>query len=170
VPSPQVQWATADPSYVTVNSSGLVTGLADGAVTIVSSYRGVAGLSQLTLVDFDIVGPPPSPSKEGDLIITEMMIDPEAVTDAVGEWFEIHNPNSYALELENVRFSDDGTDLFRISESRIIPAGGYMVLGANGDFNINGGVKVVWVFGTQMVLANTNDEINMISPDDVLID
>jgi hypothetical protein len=52
VQDPQVQWATTHPSMATVTASGLVTGIANGAVTVVATFDGVAGLSELTLTGF----------------------------------------------------------------------------------------------------------------------
>jgi hypothetical protein len=52
VTDPQVQWATTDPSTATVTASGLVTGLADGNVTIVAMFNDIAGLSEVTLTGF----------------------------------------------------------------------------------------------------------------------
>jgi hypothetical protein len=59
VPDPQVLWATTHPSLATVTASGLVTGLANGEVTIVAAYDGVAGLSEVTLIGFGGISPSP---------------------------------------------------------------------------------------------------------------
>ncbi len=64
VPNPDVQWATTDPSIATVSTSGLVTGLDDGEATIVATYDGVAGISELTLTGFGI-GPTWQPQTSG---------------------------------------------------------------------------------------------------------
>ena len=52
IEDPLVQWATTHPTLATVSSSGLVTGLANGEVTIIATFEGVGGLSQVTLVGF----------------------------------------------------------------------------------------------------------------------
>jgi len=46
---PAVGWATTNPAIATVTATGLVTGIANGAVTIVATYEGVAGLSAVTV-------------------------------------------------------------------------------------------------------------------------
>jgi hypothetical protein len=59
VVDPQVQWATTHPTVATVSPTGLVTGLADGEATIVATYGGVAGMSEVTLINFGGGSPTP---------------------------------------------------------------------------------------------------------------
>lgn len=64
IASPDVAWATTDPSRAQVSQQGLVTGLLAGEVDIVATYNGIAGLSHITLV-----GVPPTvfyPDFDGD--------------------------------------------------------------------------------------------------------
>jgi len=49
VAEPQVAWATTMPTFASVSTSGLVTGLANGPVTIVAAFEGVAGLSAISV-------------------------------------------------------------------------------------------------------------------------
>lgn len=52
----------------------------------------------------------PRPSAPGDIVITELMSNPEALRDDVGEWFELYNPSDeHALSLEGCAI-DDGTE------------------------------------------------------------
>ena len=50
IASPDVAWATTDPSRAQVNQLGLVTGLLAGEVDIVATYNGIAGISHITLI------------------------------------------------------------------------------------------------------------------------
>lgn len=70
--------------------------------------------------------PPPSPSIAGDLVITELMRVPSC---PLGEWFEVYNPTSGPFELQGLVIDDGGigTDTFTITQSVIIPAGGFAV-------------------------------------------
>lgn len=64
IASPDVAWATTDPSRAQVTQQGLVTGLLAGEVDIVATYNGIAGLSHIT-----VVGVPPTvfyPDFDGD--------------------------------------------------------------------------------------------------------
>jgi hypothetical protein len=83
--------------------------------------------------------PPPSPNITGDLVITEFMANPSC---AGGEWFEVHNPTNGAFELQNLVIQDDGTEIFTINQSVIIPAGGFklFVLDAGESCVLSAGV------------------------------
>lgn len=104
-------------------------------------------------------GPPTSP---GDIVITEFMANPSSVSDSVGEWFEIYNPTSTDFDLNGLVVGDDGFDIFTINTPLFLPAGGFVVLGRNGDQNINGGVPVDFVY-SNFVLGNSGDEIEILN-------
>jgi len=50
IASPDVAWATTDPSRAQVSQQGVVTGLLAGEVDIVATYNGIAGISHVTLI------------------------------------------------------------------------------------------------------------------------
>jgi hypothetical protein len=85
----------------------------------------------------------------GKIVINEIMADPSAVTDASGEWFEVHNRADFAI----VGNSDSN---HTIGSSVSIPAGGFVVLAKNSNSGTNGGVTVAYAYGA-MNLANTSD-------------
>jgi cysteine-rich repeat protein len=106
---------------------------------------------------------PITPTAPGDLVITEIMRNPAAVTDALGEWFEVYDPTAFDFELMGLLFQDDGTDSFVITTSLVVPAGGYVVLGPNAMSMTNGGVTVDYEYGTAMALGNSGDELEIFS-------
>jgi len=55
-------------------------------------------------------GPPMgrAPAQPGELVITELMIDPKTLSDAQGEWVELYNPNAYELTLHGCELDDGG--------------------------------------------------------------
>ncbi len=103
----------------------------------------------------------PPVAAAGDVIVTEVMYDPNAVTDANGEWFEIYNPTATTLDLAGVVFSDLNTtpDSFTVSGRLLIAPGEHLVFGRNGTTATNGGVTVDYVYPGGFNLANTDDEI-----------
>ncbi|WP_261385115.1 ExeM/NucH family extracellular endonuclease [Vannielia litorea] len=109
------------------------------------------------------VAPPP------EIVITEIMQNPSAVSDSQGEYFEIYNAGSAPVELEGWLISDDGTDSHTITGSLVIEPGEYLVLGNNGDITTNGGVEVDYVF-SGLFLGNGADEIILTMPDGTEID
>ena len=72
----------------------------------------------------------------GTLMITEIMQNPSAVSDASGEWFEVFNPTASPINMNGWKIKDNGTDIHTIASSLIVPAGGFAVLGI--EFNYTG--------------------------------
>lgn len=112
-----------------------------------------------------ITAPPARAAVGGDIVITEIMQNPAAVADASGEWFELYNPTSADINLDNWVVSDGGTDSFTIDGTVMVPAGGYAVLGNNDDPATNGGVTVNFTYdGTTFFLGNAADELIITGP------
>ena len=95
----------------------------------------------------------------GDLVITEIMLNPSAVPDADGEWFEVYNATDHPIDMLGLTISDDGFDSHVIGESLIVPSDGFVVLGNNIDQATNGGIKVDYIYGSSWFLANSDDEV-----------
>ena len=93
------------------------------------------------------------------LIITEIMKDPAAVNDSVGEWFEIYNNTAVDMELMGLVVSDLGTNVFTVDTSLPVAAGTHAVLAESGDPGVNGGLTPDYVWTTTFDLGNTDDEI-----------
>ena len=100
----------------------------------------------------------------GELVITEIMNDPDAVPQEQGEWFEIYNAGSYMIDLLDLQVRDDGQDVFTVTESLIINPGGYVVFGANGSVSQNGGAHVDFEYDyNSFILGNGSDEIVLLN-------
>lgn len=104
------------------------------------------------------VPPPPQ------LVVTEIMRNPAAVGDDHGEWFEVHNPTTDAVDLLGWLISDEDSDLHRIDASVVIPSGGWVVLGRDADRGRNGRVDIAYAYGTDIRLSNTADELVLSDP------
>ncbi len=105
-----------------------------------------------------------STAQPGDIVITEIMQNPDAVYDSDGEWFEIYNNSDHDIDLNGWIIRDLDTDSHTISSSVIISPGQYLVLGRNADKATNGGVDVVYQY-SNFNLANGADEIQLLLPD-----
>ena len=110
--------------------------------------------------------PPPPPA----LIISEVMQNPAAVTDASGEWFEVYNPTKVAVDVRGWIIRDDDVDRHVVDRSLVIPAEGYAVFARNGNTATNGGVEADYVYGDTMWLINTIDELVLTNPAQVVVD
>jgi len=95
-----------------------------------------------------------------DLYISEVMANPDAVSDSKGEWFEIYNPTEDAFDFNNITLSDAGSNTHLISDTSplLINPGEYFVFGKNGNEFENGGYTANYVY-SNFVLSNTEDEI-----------
>ncbi|MBI4703298.1 MAG: lamin tail domain-containing protein [Deltaproteobacteria bacterium] len=107
------------------------------------------------------------PIAPGDLVITEIMNNPKVVTDDVGEWFEVYNDSAQPIDMKGLLIRhqlNDPNVLYTVKSSVLVPPGGYVVLGKNGDPNANGGVKIDYVFGSAIALSNTADVLGILVP------
>ena len=112
------------------------------------------------------VGPdvPVVPPKQ--LILTEIMADPERVADETGEWIELYNGTDAVVNLEGWTLKDDGSESHKITTGgklEVAP-GAYVVLAASTDVFVNGGVPAVYGWGADFRLSNTADEIVLLDP------
>jgi hypothetical protein len=83
----------------------------------------------------------------GDLVITELMYNPTAVSDSNGEWVEIYNDTASTINLLGLELSDDQA-ITTIDMVVMVAAGEYAVLGNNADETANGGVDVDYDYGS----------------------
>ncbi len=90
------------------------------------------------------------------LVITEIMNDPAASSDSTGEYFEVFNPGTAAIDLEGAVVSDTGSNSFTVSSSLTVPAGGWATFGRSASA---GDGRIDYVYGSSMSLANSADQI-----------
>jgi len=102
----------------------------------------------------------------GNLLISEVMANPSAVSDSNGEWFELFNASSRVIDLDGLIISDENSNFHEISSSEplLIAPGEYFVLGRNNDFTTNGGFTADYIY-TGISLSNTVDQIIISSAD-----
>lgn len=107
----------------------------------------------------------------GEILITEFMVNPSAVSDTKGEWIELHNPGTQDLVMNNLLLSDLGSNnhLIETDTDWILPAGGFIILARNADPAENGGITPDYVY-RNFTLGNSADEIILINPTGDIID
>ena len=93
-----------------------------------------------------------------DLLISEIMVNPAAVSDTRGEWFELYNPGADEINLRDITIGDDGGDRHRIESDLLILPGHFLTLARNGDSTLNGGFIADYVYD-DFTLSNSGDEI-----------
>ena len=102
----------------------------------------------------------PQPAAPGSIIITEILKNPDAVDDALGEWFEIYNTTEDDIDINGWMLMDAGIDKHTIFalDGVVVPAESFFVLAKDGDSAINGGVEADYVY-EGFNLSNKDDEI-----------
>ena len=97
---------------------------------------------------------------EGDLLITEVMFNPQAVIDPYGEWIELYNTTRRTITLNGLTFSSSDGASFRIlsSDALTIAPGAYFVLATSDDTAANGLVEADYVY-TGLSLSNEGDDL-----------
>jgi hypothetical protein len=159
----QFRAATRDVVSSCTKDSGDCVGAKVTAVEALDQLS-VAQQTLLTVCVGTTPPPPPAepPTIPGDIVITEFMANPLVVSDSVGEWFEVHNPTSTDFDLNGLVVGDNGADSFTIDATLILPAGGFVVLGNNGDTTANGGVTLDFVY-SDFILGALGDEIQILN-------
>ncbi len=94
----------------------------------------------------------------GELLISEVMVNPAAVSDTRGEWFELYNPSADEINLRDIIIGDDGSDRHTIETDLLILPGHFLTLARNGDRALNGGFDADYIYA-DFTLSNSGDEI-----------
>ncbi|MCB0187035.1 MAG: lamin tail domain-containing protein, partial [Caldilineaceae bacterium] len=97
------------------------------------------------------------------------MANPSAVADDVGEWFEIFNADTVAVNLRGWQVADFDRDRHLIAADIVIAPGQYLVLARNRDSAVNGGVLVAYQYDN-ITLANSSDELRLLAPNGTEVD
>lgn len=100
-------------------------------------------------------------AQPGDLVVTEFMKDPSAVSDSHGEWIELLCTKPWRLDIEGVTLSDLSGASFTLDNGGngiLLYPGQRFVLGNDDDPLTNGGVPVDWKW-SGFSLKNSADEI-----------
>jgi len=110
--------------------------------------------------------PPPCEGME-DLVISEIMHDPSALSDGDGEFIEVYNSSDSTCPLLGFEISRTGSASHVIADEFSVDAGEYVVL-AKSDV-LGTVVAVDYVYGTSITLTSET-EICLISSDGVELD
>lgn len=93
----------------------------------------------------------------GQIVINEIMYDPNPPNSSNAEWFELYNAGNAQVDLDGWTVKDNGSDSFTISGQLLIGAGDYLVLGEISTNN--GGVTLDYDYPDAFALSNGEDEI-----------
>lgn len=109
------------------------------------------------------------PWSGGELVINEIMNNPQAVTDPNGEWFELYNASGADLTIDGITIvSGSQSHVILPGDPLVVPMEGFVVLGSNADTKANGGVDVDYEY-SGITLSNESDDLSLVA-DGVVID
>ena len=109
------------------------------------------------------------PWSGGELVINEIMNNPQSVTDPNGEWFELYNNSGSELTIDGITIqSGSQSHVVLPGDPLVVPAGGMVVLGSNADNTTNGNVDVDYEY-SGITLSNESDDLSLVA-DGVVID
>jgi hypothetical protein len=112
-------------------------------------FTEIIHISEETLIPVE--GPVPY----GDLLISEIMYNPSAVSDTEGEWFEIYNDGTQAYDLFQLVIKKGNEVQHIINEHLLINPGQFLVLARH----LNATTTAGYIYGSALSLTNTADEI-----------
>lgn len=96
----------------------------------------------------------------GDLVITEVMVNPSTSDDARREWFEIYNAAGVDINLNGLVLSDGGTDSYTIGTDTIAYYDDVILLVAKDKYNVNGMLpKADVAYNRNLFRFDNSDEI-----------
>ncbi len=97
----------------------------------------------------------------GDVFPSELLVDPDATSDADGQWIELYNASSADVNVVGWIFENANGDGAQVARATVVPAGGYALLAANPDVDANGGVSASYGYGyTNLPLSTASDELS----------
>jgi hypothetical protein len=106
------------------------------------------------------------------VVITEIMVNPAAVSDSYGEWFEITNTTDTTIDIHGWTIKDGDSDEHEISNDAMsvtIAPGDYFVFARNGDSTLNGGLNANYDYDG-ILLSNSEDEIILLDGSGAIVD
>jgi hypothetical protein len=105
---------------------------------------------------------PEGPVGYGDLLITEVMYNPSALSDTEGEWIEIYNNSDQVVNLQNLVLERDDLNRHVIGESIDLDPGAYYVLARSLQAT---DVSNSYVYGSAITLSNTGAVLYLYNED-----
>lgn len=144
--------------------------LEEGAENLVFGFTNFTNATAGTPSQFTLTINDDEPNP--DVIITEIMQNPNAVLDSDGEWFEIYNNGSTDVDINGWIVKDNDSDSIVINNGGplTVNPGNFAVLSNNADGGTNGGITVVDYEYSGFTLANTVDEVVLTTSGETEID
>lgn len=153
--------ADGNTQSVTVSLSS--DGAAEGSETALFDLENVSGGSATAASpsQFDLTIQDAVSNHSGDVFITEIMPDPDAVSDGDGEYVELYNATASDIDLSGWSIEDGDGDSDELGVT--VPARGFVVLCKNDETGSNGNLRSCdFDYANRIDLENTGDVIKLL--------
>lgn len=101
---------------------------------------------------------------EGDLVISEIMVDGEPRPGGIEQWFEVYNASGTVLDISGLRVASD-SGAFAVAPATSVPSGSYFVFGVDGT--VAGGPD--YEYGLDLIFDPDGDSLTL-SMGDTIVD
>lgn len=122
--------------------------------------------STTTLELVEITGggslPPEGPVAYGDLLITEVMANPTALSDVEGEWFEVYNNSGAPIDMQNLVIRRDDTNEHVFQEDLVLDPGAFLVLQRTSAAT---SAPLSYIYGSALTLTNSGAVLEIYNAD-----
>jgi len=96
--------------------------------------------------------PPAGAIAYGELLITEIMANPSALSDTEGEWFEVFNNSDHIINLQNLVLERDDINRHVIADAIELAPAGYYILART---DLASEATNSYTYGSAITLSNT---------------
>lgn len=99
----------------------------------------------------------------GDILITEIMANPSALSDTEGEWFEIYNNSDHIINLQNLVLERDDINRHVFADAIDLAPAAYIVLARTENATT---ATNSYVYGSAITLSNTGAILSIYNEDE----
>lgn len=154
----------------------VAAGAADAAFLLIVGTSTGTGRVEATLgaqtatVAFSVSASQTRPAQNaGDLVITEILMNPSGAEERFREWIEVHNPTTDTISMSGV-VVEDLIRSYALPGTTAIAPGGYLVLSYEANPLANGGIMGAVSYGSADIQLNNGTETVRIRAGSSVID
>lgn len=110
------------------------------------------------------------PPEDEELVIAEIMKDPDPTPDETGEWFEIVNVSDAPLALDGIGFTDEGGTGFTVVTDDVLAPGAVYLFAVSDDPAANDGLAPDYVYDSADLRLGNGTDTLVLTYEDVTVD
>ena len=157
--SANIASARAMKHYVLRINASVIKGT--GSISVVA----IDSMQTETVIISETPQPTPKTSATvtaGDILITEVMPNPDKISDDFGEWIELYNNSGVDVNVKGLKVKV-GTKTYTLTKDVTIKSGQYIVLATNAQAV----AEPFEIYGSVLSLVNTNGSVQVLASDGI---